>query len=92
MGQKTSPIANRLGIIRGWESNWFGGKDAASKLVEDEKIRRYINVRIQKGGISRIVIERTMKRVTVTIHTSRPGIPLPATSKKPAMAKAKAAP
>src|ERR1700722_2515997 len=74
MGQKTSPIANRLGIIRGWESNWFGGKDSAAKLVEDEKIRRYIMVRIQKGGISRIVIERTMKRVTVTIHTSRPGI------------------
>ncbi len=74
MGQKTSPIANRLGIIRGWESNWFGGKDAAAKLVEDERIRQYIKVRIQKGGISRIVIERTMKRVTVTIHTSRPGI------------------
>jgi small subunit ribosomal protein S3 len=74
MGQKTSPIANRLGIIRGWDSNWYGGKDAAAKLVEDEKIRQYIKVRIQKGGISRIVIERTMKRVTVTIHTSRPGI------------------
>jgi small subunit ribosomal protein S3 len=74
MGQKTSPISNRLGIIRGWDSNWFGGKDAAAKLVEDEKIRQYIKVRIQKGGISRIVIERTMKRVTVTIHTSRPGI------------------
>lgn len=74
MGQKTSPIANRLGIVRGWESNWFGGKDAGLKLVEDEKIRRYIQVRIQKGGISHIIIERTMKRVTVTIHTSRPGI------------------
>ena len=74
MGHKTSPIANRLGIIRGWDSNWFGGKDAAAKLIEDEKIRQYIKVRIQKGGISRIVIERTMKRVTVTIHTSRPGI------------------
>jgi small subunit ribosomal protein S3 len=74
MGSKTSPIANRLGIIRGWDSNWYGGKDAAAKLVEDEKIRQYIKVRIQKGGISRIVIERTMKRVTVTIHTSRPGI------------------
>jgi len=74
MGQKTSPIANRLGIVRGWESNWFGGKDAAAKLVEDEKIRKYIQVRVQKGGISHIIIERTMKRVTVTIHTSRPGI------------------
>jgi small subunit ribosomal protein S3 len=74
MGQKTNPIANRLGIIRGWESNWFGGKDAGAKLVEDEKIRQYLKARINKGGISRIVIERTMKRVTVTIHTSRPGI------------------
>ncbi len=74
MGQKTSPIANRLGIIRGWDSNWYGGKDAATKLIEDEKIRQYLKARINKGGISRIVIERTMKRVTVTIHTSRPGI------------------
>jgi small subunit ribosomal protein S3 len=74
MGAKTNPISNRLGIIRGWESNWFGGKDAAAKLVEDERIRQYLKVRIQKGGISRIVIERTMKRVTVSIHTSRPGI------------------
>ncbi len=74
MGQKTSPIANRLGIVRGWDSNWYGGADAAQKLVEDEKIRKYINVRINKGGIARIVIERTLKRVTVTIHTSRPGI------------------
>ncbi len=74
MGHKTSPIANRLGIVRGWDSNWYGGKDAAQKLVEDEKIRQYIKARIQKGGIARVVIERTMKRVTVTIHTSRPGI------------------
>lgn len=74
MGQKTSPIANRLGIVRGWDSNWYGGKDAGLKLVEDEKIRQYLKVRIQKGGISRIIIERTLKRVTVTIHTSRPGI------------------
>ncbi len=74
MGQKTSPISNRLGIVRGWESNWYGGKDAAMKLVEDEKIRKYLTARINKGGISHIIIERTMKRVTVTIHTSRPGI------------------
>ncbi|MFN8299269.1 MAG: 30S ribosomal protein S3 [Chitinophagales bacterium] len=74
MGQKTSPVANRLGIVRGWDSNWYGGKDAAAKLIEDEKIRQYLKARINKGGMSRIVIERTMKRVTVTIHTSRPGI------------------
>jgi small subunit ribosomal protein S3 len=74
MGQKTNPIGNRLGIIRGWESNWYGGKDFALKVVEDEQIRSYLKARISKGGISRIVIERTLKRVTVTIHTSRPGI------------------
>jgi small subunit ribosomal protein S3 len=74
MGQKTNPIGNRLGIIRGWESNWFGGRDFADKVVEDEKIRRYLRARITKGGISRIIIERTLKRITVTIHTSRPGI------------------
>jgi len=74
MGQKTNPIGNRLGIIRGWDSNWFGGKDMAAKVVEDEKIRNYLKARIHKGGIARIVIERTLKRITVTIHTSRPGI------------------
>lgn len=74
MGQKTNPIGNRLGIIRGWESNWFGGKNYADKVVEDEKIRTYLDARISKGGIARIIIERTLKRITVTIHTSRPGI------------------
>ena len=74
MGQKTNPIGNRLGIIRGWESNWFGGKDFAGKVVEDEQIRTYLTARIHKGGIARIIIERTLKRITITIHTSRPGI------------------
>jgi len=74
MGQKTNPIGNRLGIIRGWESNWFGGKDFAHYVVEDEHIRNYTYARIQKGGIAKIVIERTLKRITITIHTSRPGI------------------
>ncbi len=74
MGQKTNPISNRLGIIRGWDSNWFGGNNFAEKLVEDEKIRDYISARIPKGGIARIIIERTLKRITVTINTSRPGI------------------
>ncbi len=74
MGQKCNPIVNRLGIIRGWDSNWYGGKTMAEKLVEDERIRQYLNARISKGGISRIVIERTLNRITVTIHTSRPGI------------------
>ena len=74
MGQKTNPIGNRLGIIRGWESSWFGGNDFGDKVVEDEKIRNYLRARIHKGGISRIFIERTLKRITVTIHTARPGI------------------
>jgi small subunit ribosomal protein S3 len=74
MGQKTNPIGNRLGIIRGWESNWFGGNDYADKVVEDENIRTYLQARVAKGGIARIIIERTLKRITVTVHTSRPGI------------------
>lgn len=74
MGQKTNPIGNRLGIIKGWDSNWFGGKNFADKVVEDERIRQYLQARVSKGGIARIVIERTLKRITVTVHTSRPGI------------------
>ena len=74
MGQKVNPIAMRLGFIRGWESNWYGDRDYAEKLLEDERIRKYIHARIYKGGIARIVIERTLKRITVTVHTSRPGI------------------
>jgi small subunit ribosomal protein S3 len=74
MGQKTNPIANRLGIIHGWDSNWYGGKNFATKLVEDDQIRKYLNARLSKAGISKIVIERTLKLVTVTIHTARPGI------------------
>lgn len=74
MGQKANPIGNRLGIIRGWDSNWYGGKNYSEKLVEDEKIRKYLLARLAKGGVSRIVIERTLKLITVTIHTARPGI------------------
>ena len=74
MGQKAHPIGNRLGIIRGWDSNWYGGRNYADKLVEDEKIREYLLARLAKGGVSRIVIERTLKLITVTIHTARPGI------------------
>ena len=74
MGQKTHPTGLRLGISKGWESNWFGGNNYADKLIEDEQIRSYLDARIQRGGISKIVIERTLKRITLTIHTSRPGI------------------
>ena len=74
MGQKTNPIGNRLGYIRGWESNWFGGNDFGDKLAEDNKIRNYLKVRLSKASISRIAIERNLKVVTITVHTSRPGI------------------
>ncbi|GAB4045888.1 30S ribosomal protein S3 [Spirosoma foliorum] len=74
MGQKINPVGLRLGIVRGWESSWYGGKEFADKLVEDEKIRKYVAARIPKGAIARVVIERTLKRVTLTIHTARPGI------------------
>ncbi len=74
MGQKANPIGNRLGIIRGWDSNWYGGKRFEEKLVEDDKIRKYLNARLAKAGISKIYIERTLKLVTVTINTARPGL------------------
>jgi|SRR5690606_7673511 len=74
MGQKTNPIGNRLGFIRGWDSNWYGGRDYGDKLAEDDKIRKYLYARLSKASVGRIIIERTLKLVTVTITTSRPGI------------------
>lgn len=74
MGQKSNPIGLRLGIIKGWDSNWFGGKDYSEKLVEDEQIRSYLKARLPKGSISKTIIERTLKLITVTINTARPGI------------------
>ncbi|MEP5611776.1 MAG: 30S ribosomal protein S3 [Cyclobacteriaceae bacterium] len=74
MGQKVNPIGFRLGIVKGWDSAWFDSKSYADKLVEDKKIRNYITARIPKGGISKVVIERTLKRITLTIHTARPGV------------------
>lgn len=74
MGQKISPISNRLGIVRGWDSNWFAGKNCGDTIVEDAKIRKYLNARLAKASLSRIVIERTLKLVTITICTARPGV------------------
>ena len=78
MGQKVNPISNRLGIIRGWDSNWFGGRSFGDNIVEDSKIRKYIETRLEErqanSSVSKIVIERTLKLVTVTICTSRPGL------------------
>ena len=77
MGQKTNPISNRIGIIRGWDSNWIGQSsiknDTALKIEEDYKIRRYLRERLAKASVSKIVIERTLKLITVSIHTARPG-------------------
>ena len=74
MGQKVNPISNRLGIIRGWDSNWYGGKKYGDTLLEDSKLRKYLNVRLAKSSVSRIVIERTLKLITITVCTSRPGL------------------
>lgn len=74
MGQKTNPIGNRLGIIRGWDSNWYGGNDYGDKLAEDDKIRKYIHARLAKASVSNVIIERTLKIITITITTARPGI------------------
>jgi small subunit ribosomal protein S3 len=74
MGQKCNPIGNRLGFIKGWDSNWYGGNNYVDKLVEDDKIRKYLMARLKKASVSKIVIERTLKLVTVTINTARPGV------------------
>ena len=74
MGQKTNPIGFRLGVIKGWDSSWFGGKNFEAKLIEDNKIRKYLYVRLNKASVSKIYIERTLKLITVTINTARPGI------------------
>lgn len=74
MGQKANPIGNRLGFIRGWDSQWYGGRNYEDKLVEDYGIRQYLNARLKNASVSHIIIERTMKLVTVTINTARPGI------------------
>jgi len=74
MGQKTNPIGNRLGIIRGWESNWYGGNNYGDKIAEDDKIRKYVFTRLAKASVSQVIIERTLKIVTITITTARPGI------------------
>ncbi|MBO7202983.1 MAG: 30S ribosomal protein S3 [Paludibacteraceae bacterium] len=73
MGQKVNPISNRLGIIRGWDSNWYGGNNYGDTLLEDSKIRKYLNARLAKASVSRVVIERTLKLVTITVCTARPG-------------------
>lgn len=74
MGQKVNPISLRLGFIKGWDSNWYGGRDYSEKIVEDFKIRKYLMARLHKASVSKIIIERTLKLITITINSSRPGI------------------
>jgi small subunit ribosomal protein S3 len=74
LGQKAHPIGLRVGIIRGWESNWYENKSYAPKIKEDAQLRSYVRNRLKKAGISRIVIDRTSKNIILNIHTSRPGV------------------
>ena len=74
MGQKVNPISNRLGIVRGWDSNWYGGKKYGDTILEDSKIREYLSARLAKASVARIIIERTLKLVTITVCTAKPGI------------------
>jgi small subunit ribosomal protein S3 len=73
LGQKTHPIGFRLGVINGWDSSWYDDKAFGPKLMEDNMIRGYIRKRFDNAGISKVVIERTPKKIELTIHTSRPG-------------------
>ena len=74
MGQKVNPIGLRLGINRSWDSNWFDERNFADKLAEDLTLRKYIQARLEHAAISMISIERTAKKISMTIHTARPGI------------------
>ncbi|WP_103664569.1 30S ribosomal protein S3 [Gracilimonas amylolytica] len=74
MGQKTNPTGFRLGIIRGWDSNWFSEENQPSLIIEDEKLREYLHTRLRNGGLSNVIIERTPKRILLTLRTSRPGV------------------
>lgn len=74
MGQKSNPIVLRVGIIKSWESNWYGGKNFPEKILEDNIIRTYLKDRLPKSSISRIVVERAHKLLTINIHTAKPGM------------------
>jgi small subunit ribosomal protein S3 len=73
LGQKTHPVGFRLGVINTWESNWYDEKSFSQKLKEDSKIRNYLKKRLEKAGVAKVYIERTLKKITLTISTSRPG-------------------
>jgi len=73
LGQKTHPIGFRLGVINTWDSNWYDDKSFAQKLMEDAEIRNYLRKRLEKAGLANVTIERTLKKINLTIHTSKPG-------------------
>lgn len=74
MGQKTNPTGFRLGIIKGWDSNWYSDDNQPNLIMEDEKLREYLRARLRNGGLSNVIIERTPKRILLTLRTSRPGV------------------
>jgi len=74
LGQKTNPTGLRLGIIRGWDSNWYSEENEPAILLEDTKLRQYLQARLRNGGLSNVIIERTPKRILLTLNTSRPGV------------------
>jgi small subunit ribosomal protein S3 len=74
LGQKTNPIGFRLGVNKSWNSKWFAAKEVADLIHEDIMIKKYINARLDNAGLSRIEITRSPKKITIDIHTSRPGI------------------
>jgi small subunit ribosomal protein S3 len=74
LGQKTNPTGFRLGIIKGWDSNWYSEDNEATILLEDTRLREYLQARLRNGGLSKVIIERTPKRVLLTLNTSRPGV------------------
>ena len=74
MGQKTNPVGFRLGIIRGWDSNWYSEDNQPALVLEDTKLREYLQTRLRNGGLSSVIIERTPKRILLTLRTSRPGV------------------
>jgi small subunit ribosomal protein S3 len=74
MGQKVNPIGLRVGINRTWNSRWFAGRGYADRLINDLKLRRYVQDKLKAAGISNVVIERASKNTKVTVYTARPGV------------------
>jgi len=74
LGQKTHPVGFRLGVVKNWQSRWFEERDLSSLLMEDEKIRKYLETRLGHAAVSIVEIERTPRKIVLIIHTARPGV------------------